>query len=144
MSRHTRENMLRALKIYKNEGPSAASRITGIPKTTIVKNAQRNGIEPKRMERTKAAIETNKLNGELTRVEVSKLAIVGSKKALQLILKRLDSEGHDISLKDVAVIFGILADKHMAMNQDKSTDHNAVDSWLRHVTGGDADADTTA
>lgn len=137
MSRHSREDMKRALQLYPKIGPRAASRETGIPANTIIANARRNGIKPRQNERTKKANATNKLKNEQVRLEVSKLAISGSHKALKLIVHRMNTQGHDIPVKDLAVIFGILADKHMSLAQDGVEGHNAVDAWLGHITGGD-------
>lgn len=130
--------MKRALQIYVDHGPSEAERQTRIPKATIVANAKRNGLAPKQDKRTQAAIKSNSLKGEQRRTEVSKLAIAGSQKALKLIVHRLNTQGHDIPIRELGTIFGILTDKHIAIsNANRGAEtHSAVDAWLENMTGG--------
>lgn len=140
-TKYPKETIKQALELYHHEGLAVASKTTKVPKATINAWARKAGVEMKYAnQQTAAAIERNTIAGTNRRAEVSKLAIAGSHKALKLIVSRLEVEGHEMPIKDLGTIFGILVDKHRALSSDGAGAHSAVDDWLTHMGVGSSSA----
>lgn len=135
---YTQKQRDEAVELYRTDGTSAASKQTGIPKNTIQDWARKAGVRTVRNKKTEAATKASEIDSAAVRAEVAKLAIDGSRKAALLLLKRLDHDEENINTRDLGTIFGILTDKHVTISRanEGSEQHNAVDAWLNHITGG--------
>lgn len=138
---YTAEQRAEALQLYKTEGTRAASKATGIPRSTIQSWAKTAGLRTERTSKTAAATEAAASEAARTRAEAALTAIILANKLLGILSERVDDESDDIPVKDLAVMFGILADKHRALAEmDAANDsYAAVDAWLVHLTGAPTD-----
>lgn len=136
---YTEEQRREALALYETEGTTAASKATGIPKSTIDDWARQAGIRTVRNAKTGAATEAAAVDAASIRQGVASKSISAADKAVSAILDRLDTEAHELPLKDLATVLGILTDKHaVIVRMDAGTEsHNAVDAWLDHILGND-------
>lgn len=134
---YTDDQKAQALKAYEQDGPSAAARDLGIPKTTIHRWAKRAGIDAPPAERTAAATAQASATARQKR-ELLGSAILDDAEAL----RRKLSEPYDVvsdtgevvtlphptarDMRDLTVSFGILVDKHIALNaldDDSGVEH---------------------
>lgn len=138
---YTDEQKTEALQLYKTEGTRAASKATGIPRSTIQGWAKTAGLRTERTSKTAAATEAAASEAARTRAEAALKAIVLADKLLGILSERIADESDDTPAKDLAVMFGILADKHRALTvMDAANDsYAAVDAWLLHLTAGPAE-----
>lgn len=134
---YTDEQKREALHMYEEEGPSAVQKNLGIPKNTVVRWAKTAGVRTVRNPKTEAATQAAAVDAASIRQGVASKSISAADKAVSAILDRLDTEAHDLPLKDLATVLGILTDKHAAIvRMDAGTEnHNAVDAWLDHILG---------
>lgn len=134
---YTADQKAEALRLYQEQGPAAASRATSIPKGTIVSWARRQGLQSDGAAKTKAATEAASLDAAKTRALAVGKSITLAGKLLDRLDAAVDVEA-EMPAKDLAVIFGIVADKHKVLAGMDKTDetYSAVDAWLNHITGG--------
>lgn len=134
---YTADQKAEALRLYEEQGTSAASRLTGIPKNTIQGWAKAAGIRTVRNEKTAAATEAASADAAKTRALVVSQSIALTSKLLNRVNAAIDVE-QEMPAKDLAIIFGIVADKHKVLAGMDKTDetYSAVDAWLNHITGG--------
>jgi len=134
---YTAAQKAEALKLYETDGPTAASEATGINKSTIANWAHRDGLRTDRASKTKAATEAASLDAAKTRALAVGKSITLAGKLLDRLDAAVDVEA-EMPAKDLAVIFGIVADKHRVLASMDKTDetYSAVDAWLNHITGG--------
>lgn len=127
-----------ALRLYQTDGTTAASKATGIPKNTIQGWARKAGLRTVRSGKTQAATEAATADAAKVRANVVTKAITTVNTMLDALDRRLPNEVDALSLKDLATILGIIADKHRALaTMDRGTQNtNAVDMWLDHITNG--------
>ena len=128
-----------ALKLYETEGPTAVEKQLGIPKNTVAGWAKAAGVRTVRSPKTEAATQAASIDAASVRQGVASKSISAADKAVSAILNRLDTEAHELPLKDLATVLGILTDKHaVIVRMDAGTEsHNAVDAWLNHILGHD-------
>lgn len=133
---YTDEQKTEALKLYKTEGTRAASKATGIPRSTIQGWAKTAGLRTERTSKTAAATEAAASEAARTRAEAALKAIVLADKLLGILSERIADESDDIPAKDLAVMFGIMADKHRTLTEMDAANESyaAVDAWLLHLT----------
>lgn len=138
---YTAEQKDEALRLYKTEGTRAASTATGIPRSTIQGWAKTAGLRTERTSKTAAATEAAASEAARTRAEAALKAVVLADKLLDILSERIADESDDIPVKDLAIMFGIMADKHRLLTEmDTASDsYAAVDAWLAHLTGGATD-----
>jgi len=96
VSAPTKAEREEALKLYLEEGPSAASRATGIPSGTIRSWASRAGVQRARTQKQAAAIEASMMRQAEKREELRELLL---DRAVEL-LHRLDDPHIDFRGKD--------------------------------------------
>ena len=134
---YTEEQKREALTLYETHGPTAAAEQTGIPKGTIASWAMREGLQTDRTPKTAAATEAAAVDAASIRQGVASKSISAADKAVSAILDRLDTEAHEMPIKDLATVLGILTDKHaVIVRMDAGTEsHNAVEAWLDHILG---------
>ncbi|WP_087483985.1 hypothetical protein [Brachybacterium massiliense] len=127
-----------ALKLYEEQGPTAASEQTGIPKGTIASWAMRAGLQTDRTPKTAAATQAASVDAASVRQGVASKSISAADKAVTAILDRLDTEAHEMPLKELATVLGILSDKHAVITRmdADANEHSAVDEWIAHMIGG--------
>ncbi len=132
-----------ALALYETDGPTAVKDQLGIPKQTVMGWARKTGTHTVRNEKTGAATEARQADAKALRSSLANDSITAARKALGIINRLLDADDH--SLKDVATVYGILTDKHLALERVHVDERemSAVDQWLDFVTGG-ADSAGTA
>lgn len=123
---YTDDQRAEALEAYEREGPSAAARELGIPKTTIHRWAKRAGLDAPPVERTAAATAHASATARQKR-ELLGSAVLDDAEALRQMLSEpyevVDSAGTVATLphptardmRDLSVSFGILVDKHIAL-----------------------------
>ena len=126
-----------ALNLYKTHGPRAASKETGIPFSTIQDWARKANIRSDRTTKTYAQVEAAQIDAAKVRALVTTKTISVTETLIEQIADRINDEAEAIPVKDLAVIFGIISDKHRALAaMDRNTENNnAVDAWLAHITG---------
>jgi transposase-like protein len=134
---YTADQKAEALRLYEEQGTSAASEATGIPKSTIQSWARSSGLHTVRTAKTAAATEAASADAAKTRALVVSQSIALTSKLLNRVNAAVDVE-QEMPAKDLAVIFGIVADKHKLLAGMDKTDesYSAVDAWLNHITGG--------
>ena len=139
MSTYTPEIRAAVLDTYQEHGPSEAARRHGVAKSTASRWAKAEGISPATPSaRTRAATEAAQLSAKAVRAELAGLSLDATAAALARLTERLREDAESIPARDLAVIYGIATDKHIAIaNMDRGDDdHSAVDVWLDHITGG--------
>lgn len=138
---YTADQRAEALQLYKTEGTRAASKATGIPRSTIQGWAKKAGLRTERTSKTAAATEAAAFDAARTRAEAALKAIVLADRLLDILAERIADEADDIPAKDLAVMFGILADKHRTLTEMDTAPNSvaAVDAWLLHLTAGPAE-----
>lgn len=143
---YTDEQRAEALQLYKTEGTRAASKATGIPRSTIQSWAKTAGLRTERTSKTAAATEAAASEAARTRAEAARKAIVLANKLLGILAERIADESDDIPAKDLAIMFGIMADKHRLLTEmDTANDsYAAVDAWLLHLTAGPVEESSRA
>lgn len=134
---YTDQEKADALKLYETEGPTAVEKQLGIPKNTVAGWAKTAGVRTVRSPKTEAATQAASIDAASVRQGVASKSISAADKAVSAILDRLDTEAHELPLKDLATVLGILTDKHaVIVRMDAGTEsHNAVDAWLDHILG---------
>lgn len=134
---YTAAQRAEALKLYQTDGPTAASEATGINKSTIANWAHRDGLRTDCTSKTKAATEAASAAAAKTRALAVGKSIALAGKLLDRLDAAVDVEA-EMPAKDLAVIFGIVSDKHKVLASMDKTDetYSAVDAWLNHITGG--------
>lgn len=135
---YTGEEKAEALRVYQDEGLAAAAEFAGVTKTSIRRWAEAAGVVTERSQKTEAATEAAKIDAAAIRAATSGKTIKAADMIADLIIERIPIEGFEIPLKDLATVFGILADKHAGLvRMDQGNEeHSAVDAWLSHVMGG--------
>lgn len=152
---YTEDEKAEALRIYEEHGPSVAARETGIPKGTIAAWARRGGVRTSAPQNMREANEAQAENfkarrhaiiGRLYGLAEAGLDVLERPEEYQTILKgAMGVEGPVtpgfIPAQDrqrECTALGIALDKATTLeNFDAGAqDHNAVDSWLAHVMGG--------
>ena len=143
---YTPEQRAEALRLYQTEGTRAAAKSTGIPSGTIQWWAKIAGLQTERTSKTAAATEAAASEAARTRAEAALRAVVLANKLLGILAERVADEHDDIPVKDLAVMFGILADKHRLLTEMDRVDesYSAVDAWLMHITAGPAEESSRA
>lgn len=139
MSTYAPEIRAAVIATYRDSGPSEAARQHGVSKSTAARWAKAAGISPATPNaRTRAATEAAQLSAKAVRTELASLSLDATAAALAKLTQRIREESDSIPARDLAVIYGITTDKHIAIaNMDRGDDdHNAVDIWLDHITGG--------
>ena len=116
-----------AIRLYSADGPSAASRELGIPKTTIIRWAKDAGVEAPTAAQTAAATERSQQTAKQKRAML-KSALIDDAEALRLKLSEpyqvVTPNGEVVTLphptardmRDLSVSMGILIDKHLALH----------------------------
>ncbi|AZL13758.1 hypothetical protein CXR25_13735 [Brevibacterium aurantiacum] len=139
MSDYTTDQKNRAIAIYREHGPSEASRRTGAAKSTITRWAQAAGVRTTVLSRTAAATAAASVDARALRLKIAGLTLQGAEKVLEIIYRRLDDEADTMPLKDLAIIAGVLVDKHVSLSHldGEHPDTSAVDSWLDYVMSGE-------
>jgi transposase-like protein len=135
--KYTKQQRDEALAIYKEQGTAAASKQTGIPKSTIDNWRKADGIGTIRNKKTEQATKAIEIDAAAVRAEASNFAIQGARDAFQILQERIAAEGREMPIKDLGTVAGILADKNIALTRanEGTEQHNAVDAWLNHITG---------
>jgi len=128
-----------ALNLYETDGTRAASKQTGIPVSTIQSWANKAGIRTVRTEKAHAQVEAASIDAAKIRALVTTKTIGLADTLIDHITTQISRDGDMIPAKDLAVIFGIISDKHRALAAlDRNTENNnAVDAWLTAITGQD-------
>lgn len=136
--KYTDQQRATALALYETDGPTAVQTQLGIPKSTVRKWARLAGRTTTVTARTTAATRATTVNAAQTRAEVSTALITAAQVALAELGRRLETEADQIPTRDLAVILGILVDKHvlLARLDHASEDYSAVDAWLHHIMDG--------
>lgn len=125
-----------AIRLYSADGPSAASRELGIPKTTIIRWAKDVGAEAPTAMQTAAATAQSQQTAKQKRAML-KEALIDDAEALRLKLSEpyqvVTNTGEVVTLphpparemRDLSVSMGILVDKHLALHA--TDDDNGLD-----------------
>lgn len=141
MSAYTTADRAQAVALYREHGPTEAARRTGVPKSTVSRWAKAQGIRTSAVSpRTAAATAASSEQARAVRTEVARLTLDTAEAVLDHLTRRLAVEADTLPLKDLAVIAGILFDKHIALTRvdgNNTDDHNAVDAWLNHIIAGE-------
>lgn len=140
MNEYTTEQKNRAIAIYREHGPSEASRRTGASTTSIVRWAKAAGVKTTVIQsRTAAATAAASVDARALRLKIAGLTLSGAEKVLEIIYRRLDSEADTMPIKDLAIIAGVLVDKHAVLTRmdGNEPDQSAVDAWLDYVLSGE-------
>jgi len=141
---YTEEQKHEALELYKTDGPTVVYQQLGIPKSTIDSWARAAGVRTVRNKKTEEATRAREVDSARLRAEASSFAIEGARAAFQKLYERITADD-DISFKDLGIIGGILADKHLAFLQvddDGGTqDTVSLLDKLAEQIGGDLDAE---
>lgn len=102
--------------------------------TSVSKIAADAGISaPFSREQTKKATAALAADNKALRAQLATGSLEGAKEALAEIRNAITGA----SLRDLAVTYGVLIDKHLAMEKHdtSSESHAAVDAWLLEMTG---------
>lgn len=145
MTTYTTLEKNRAIAVCREHGPSEAARRTGISKTSIIRWANAAGVQTSNPKsRTAAATAAASVDARALRLKVAGMTLEGAERVLAIIYARLDAEAHTMPLKDLAVIAGVLVDKHIALERvdGNEPDVSSVDAWLDYVLSGEV-IDTT-
>lgn len=139
MNTYTTEQKNQAIAIYREHGPTEASRRTGIAKSTITRWAQKAGVRTTVLSRTAAATAAASVDARALRLKIAGLTLQGAEKVLEIIYRRLDAEADTMPIKDLAIIAGVLVDKHVALSRldGNDPDTSSVDAWLDYVLSGE-------
>lgn len=125
---YTDELKAEALELYQQDGPTAAARELGIPKTTIHRWAKRAGATAPTAERTAAATAQSQQTAKQKRAMLG-AALIDDAEALRMKLSEpyqvVTNTGEVVTLphptardmRDLSVSMGILVDKHIALNE---------------------------
>lgn len=134
-----------ALELYENEGPTAVYQQLNIPKSTVRSWARAAGVRTVRNKKTEDATRAREVDAARLRAEASSFAIEGARAAFQKLYERITNDDSDISFKDLGIIGGILADKHLAFNgvddDGGTTDTVSLLDKLAEQIGGELDAE---
>jgi len=134
-----------ALELYKTDGPTVVYKQLGIPKSTINSWARAAGARTVRNKKTEDATRAVEVDNAKLRAEASAFAVQGAREAFRKLHERITNDD-DISLKDLGIVAGILADKHLAFNQvDDDGGAGDAESMLARLAeqiGGDLDAES--
>lgn len=143
---YTPEQRAEALQLYETQGPKRAAKETGIPRNTITTWAQTAGVSSSRASKTRAASDALSADAANRRAAAALKAITLADKLLDILSERVADESDDIPVKDLAIMFGIMADKHRLLTEmDTASDsYAAVDAWLLHLTAGPAEKSSRA
>lgn len=127
-----------ALALYETDGPTAVQDTLGIPKSTVRKWARLAGRHTTVTTRTAAATQAAAASAAQSRAHTADGAISAAQTALSTIQRRLETEADTMPIRELAVVFGILVDKHvmLARLDHASEDYSAVDAWLNHIMDG--------
>lgn len=144
LRRYSEEEKNEALALYESDGPTAAYQQLNIPKSTIRTWARTAGARTVRNKKTEDATRAAEVDAAKLRAEASTFAIQGARAAFQKLYERITGDD-DISFKDLGIIGGILADKHLAF-KSIDDDGGAQDTvslldQLAEQIGGDLDAE---
>lgn len=141
MNTYTPSQRAQAVALYREHGPTQAARRTGIPKSTISRWAKAQGVRTAAVSpRTAAATAASSENARALRTDVARLTLDTAHAVLNQLTRRLAVEADDMPLKDLAIIAGILFDKHVALvrvDGNQPDDHSAVDDWINHIIAGE-------
>lgn len=142
--RYSEHEKNEALTLYESDGPTAVFQQLGIPKSTIRTWAKAAGTRTVRNEKMIEARAAAEIDAAKLRAEASSFAIQGAQAAFQKLYERITTDD-DISFKDLGIIGGILADKHLAFNHVNDDGGTAeTESLLDQIAeqiGGHLDAD---
>lgn len=142
---YTEEQKHEALELYKTDGPTVVYQQLGIPKSTINSWARAAGARTVRNKKTEEATRAREVDSAKLRAEASSFAIEGARAAFQKLHERITNDEGDISFKDLGIIGGILADKHLAFNgvddDGGTSDTVSLLDQLAEQIGGDLDAE---
>jgi transposase-like protein len=142
---YTEEQKHEALELYKTDGPTVVYQRLGIPKSTINSWARAAGARTVRNKKTEDATRATEVDAAMLRAEASSFAVQGARAAFQKLYERISSDDGEISFKDLGIVAGILADKHLAFIQvddDGGTqDTVSLLDKLAEQIGGDLDAE---
>lgn len=126
-SNYTEQQKAEAVRMYGTDGPTAASRELGIPKTTIIRWARAAGAEAPTAAKTAAATARYQQTAKQKRAMLGE-ALIEDAEALRLKLSEpyevVTNTGEVVTLphptardmRDLSVAMGILVDKHIALN----------------------------
>lgn len=140
MSEYTTDQKNRAIAIYREHGPSEAARRCGVHKSTVTRWAQAAGVKTTVVQsRTAAATEAASVDARALRLKIAGLTLTGAEKVLEIIYRRLDDEADTMPIKDLAIIAGVLVDKHAILSRmdGNEPDQSSVDAWLDYVMSGE-------
>lgn len=87
---------------------------------------------------TKKATEVKQIDAKALRASLAGDALQVAKEAQQA-LRRILAESSELNLRDLATVYGVFMDKHVALvklDADNSESAAAVDQWLGMMTGG--------
>lgn len=140
MSTYSALEKNRAIAVCREHGPTEAAKRTGISKTSIIRWGRAAGVRtdnPK--SRTAAATAAASADAMALRLKVAGMTLDGAERVLAIVYARLDAEAHTMPLKDLAIIAGVLVDKHIALEklEGREADVSAVDAWLDYVMQGE-------
>lgn len=141
MTTYTTLDKNRAIAVCREHGPTEAAKRTGISKTSIIRWARAAGVQTSNPKsRTAAATAAASVDAQALRLKVAGMTLEGAERVLAIIYARLDAEAHTMPLKDLAVIAGVLVDKHVALSKmdGHDPDVSAVDAWLDYVMQGES------
>lgn len=143
---YTPEQREEVLEHYQQHGTAAASKHFNIPKSTINSWARSSGIRTVRNEKTEAATKAAEIDAAAVRAEASNFAIQGARAAFKILNERIEREGNLVNLKDLGIVTGILADKHLAFKAVEvdtgATDAASMLDRLFDQLGGDTADDS--
>ncbi|TSI11959.1 hypothetical protein [Brevibacterium aurantiacum] len=151
---YTDEQREEALRLYETDGPSAASKATGISKGTISGWAKSAGVRTSGTQNVREANEAqsenfkarrNRIIGDLYGLAEDTVNLLKEPSQYQTILKgAMGVEGPEMpgfipaqdKQREITAV-GIMLDKALTLeSHDASTEeHTAVDAWLAHVMG---------
>lgn len=139
--KYTEQQRTDALALYETHGPTAVQQRLGIPKSTVRKWARLAGRATRATARTHAATEAAAANAAHARAQAATATIHAANHAVTVLHRRLTTEAATLPLRDLAIIAGILIDKHVLLARLDQTDgdHATVDAWLAHILGGGPD-----
>ena len=107
---YSEEQRRNALALYKEHGPSKASRQCGIPQKTISSWAKRGGVQSDAPQKTKAAVEAARLKWAERRTDEANEAGHDAQ-SVRLMMLALAMDEQTKKAQELATVYGVLIDK---------------------------------
>jgi hypothetical protein len=141
---YSEEQRLEALELYKQHGPSEASRRTGAPVKTIASWAARAGVQTSAPQKAADAIERQRLNWASQRLIEADAAGTDASEVRNKMLTLVRDEQTQ-KAQQLATVYGVLVDKAQllsgsATSRSEITDSDTFSKQLDAYLQGKADA----